>query len=85
LGKGTHLVKYVLWMIGFDLVRGVAADEMKDGEGTSRVDGKPLVGHADKGTIEDEEMFAVEDASGNGLARDGHVRGAEVEKAEGSG
>jgi hypothetical protein len=60
-------------MIGLDLICGVAADEMKDGEGTSRVGSKPLVGNADEFAVEDEEMFAVEDASGNGLARDGHV------------
>jgi len=64
-------------MVGLDLICGVAADEMKDGEGTSRVGSKPLVGNADERTVKDEEMFAVEDASGNGLTRDGHVGEAE--------
>jgi len=47
LGKRTHLLKNVLWVISFDLICGVAADEMKDGESTAWVRGEPLLRDAD--------------------------------------
>lgn len=63
-------------MISFDLICGITADEMKDGESTSGVCRKPLLRDANELAVEDEEMFTVEDASGNGLARDdGHGSG----------
>jgi hypothetical protein len=57
-------------MIGFDLVCGVAADKMEDGEGTARVCREPFVGDSDEISVEDEEMLALEYADGDGLARD---------------
>jgi hypothetical protein len=58
-------------MIGFDFIRGITTDEMKDGESTSGVCRKPILRDADELAVEDEEMFTVEDASGYGLACDG--------------
>src|SRR6266852_4401886 len=70
-------------MISFDLICGVTTDEMKDGEGTSGVRRKPVLRDADELAVEDEEMFTVEDASGNGLARDdGHGEEALSDNAE---
>jgi hypothetical protein len=65
-------------MIGFDLICGITADEMKDGESTAGVCRKPVLRDANELAVEDEEMFAVKDASGNRLAcDDGHRLGGE--------
>jgi hypothetical protein len=61
----------MLGMICFDLVCGITTDEMKDGESTSWVCGKPLVRDANEMAVEDEEMFAIENASCDGLSRGG--------------
>jgi hypothetical protein len=67
-GEGAELAQGVLAVEGVDLVGGVAADEVEDGERAARVGVEPGGGDGDECVAVDEDGVAAEDALGDFFA-----------------